>query len=145
MYVALWGVILAKKYRRTTIELDENLYKRVKALAVEKDLTLREIISEALEEKLKREEEKAEASNSDFMGNKLASKLVKAMSKLITKEGAMLLFKSKCEKRGINPANISEEDITDDFIVSLCNGMRYISDIDGDDCVDVLKKAIGGR
>lgn len=140
------GVNLAsKKYRRTTIELDENIYRRVKKLAIERDKTLRDIITEALEDKLRKEEELMEASNSDFMSNKLASKIVKEMERFISSDTAMVLFKSKCQMMGLNPTEISEDDISYDLIRSLCNGMRTITLIDMEECMERLKSAIGGK
>lgn len=137
------GVNLAsKKYRRTTIELDESLYRRIKKLAVEKDKTLRDIITEALEEKLRKEEELMEAFNSDFMRNKIAKKIVKAMENFISEEAAKILFKTKCENIGINPTDISADDITHEFIHSICNSMRHISNIDMEECVEHLESGV---
>ncbi len=141
----MWGVTLtSKKNRRTTIELDEGLYKRVKALALERDMTMKEIISEALEEKLKKEEERKEASNSDFLGNPVVRKVVGEMERFISREAAMLLFRTKCEKRGINPAHITEDDLTEEFLESLCTGMKFLSDINKKDCMEALRSCIGG-
>ena len=138
------GVLVkSKKYRRTTIELDEGLYKRVKALAIEKDKTLREVISEALEEKLREEEAKKEAENSDFLGNPLAKRIIEEMERFISKEAAILLLRTKCEKRGVTPGDIRADIINDDFLESLCNSMKYISEIDEKECVRRLKALRG--
>ncbi len=137
--------MVAKKYRRTTIELDVTLYKRVKALAVEKDMTLREIISEALEEKLAQEEEKNDAMNSDFLReNPLSKKIVRAMETFISRDAAILLFIKKCESRNYDPYTITREMVTEDFLSSLCNGIRHLSDVDNTECLKVLKTAVGG-
>ncbi len=136
MGVTLTGI----KKRRTTIELEESLYKRAKALAVEKDVTLKEIISEALEEKLMREEEKKDAENNDFMDNTLALKIIKEMERFLSREAAILLFRNKCEKRGINPKKITEHIITKDCLESLCNGITYISSVSKKECIEALKK-----
>ncbi len=135
----------SKKYRRTTIELDENLYRRVKKLAVERDKTLRDIITEALEDKLRKEEELMETSNSDFMKNKIARKIVKEMERFISSDTAMVLFKSKCQMMGLNPVDIGEEDISYDLLRSLCNGMRTITLVDMDECIESLESAVGGK
>lgn len=137
--------LTSKKYRRTTIELEEALYKRVKALAVEKDTTLREIISEALEEKLKQEEEKMESKNSDILSNPFARKIIREMEKFISRDAAVLLLRSKCEKRGIDPAKIDEEALNDEFIESLCGSMRYLCEIGEDECIAMLKRCRDGR
>ncbi len=137
--------MVSKKYRRTTIEIDEQLYKRIKALAVEKDRTMRDIISEALEEKLAHEEEKKDTMDSDFLReNPISKKIVGTMEKFISGDAALLLFVKKCESRGYNPSLIGREMLSDEFLLSLCNGMRYLSDVDKSECLKALKAAVGG-
>ena len=134
-----------KKYRRTTIEIDERLYKRTKALAVEKEKTLRDIISEALEEKIAAEEEKNDALDTDFLrDNPSSRKIVKAMEEFVSHDAAILLFSKKCEVKGCDPSLLDKEDITDDFLLSLCNGIRYLSNVDNKECLEKLKTVLGG-
>lgn len=132
-----------KKYKRTTIELDEQLYKRTKALAVEKDRTMRDIISEALEEKLAREEEKKETIDSDFLrDNPVSNRIVKTLEKFISRDAAMLLFTKKCDSRGYDPFLISSDIISDEFLISLCNAVTNLSNVEKGECLKALKNAL---
>ena len=139
------GEVVPKgKFRRTTIELDENLYKRIKSLAVERDITMREMITEALEEKLA-EEEKKSPKDSIFKSDSISSRIIERMEKYISRDAAIVLFIRKCEDFGYDPVYLMEEDLTDDFFSSICKAIMHISSAKEGECLENLKEFSGGH
>ncbi len=130
------------KYRRTTIEMPEDIYKRIKSLAIERDMTLREIITEALLEKLEKEESFPGTSTGMMKTGSLSYLLVSAMEKMITREAAITLLVRKCEKYGCDPTYLSIEDVDDEFLSSLCQGMSYLTNKTEKECMDILRSGM---
>ena len=134
-----------KRFRRTTIEMPEEIYKRIKALAIDKDMTLREIITEALEEKIEKEEGGEKDKERMIRSGTVSSRLIEAMKRFVTPDAAITLLIRKCEKYGYDPIYLEEENISEDFIRSLCSSMMYLSHESEEICYEALKSAVEGE
>ena len=119
--------------------MPEDIYKRIKSLAIERDLTLREIITEALVEKLEREETSLDAQKGVIRSGSVSAKLVRSMEDIISREAAITLLVRKCEKHGCDPIYLTQADIDDEFLRDLCQGMSYLSSYGDKECLKKLK------
>lgn len=134
-----------KRFRRTTIEMPEALYKRIKALAIEKDMTLREVITEALEEKLAKEESSTADKGRITRAGSVSSRLIGAMEKFVTPDAAITLLIRKCEQFGYDPMYLEGENIDDSFLKELCHSMMYLAHESESVCFSALKAALEGE
>ena len=136
--------VAEKRFRRTTIEMPDELYKKIKARAIEKDMTLRQFITEALEEKLEREASTSADSGSIARSGSLSSKLIKVMQRFISPDAAVTLLIRKCEQFGYDPMYLESEHIDDSFLKELCHSMMYLANESEDSCFSQLKSAMEG-
>jgi hypothetical protein len=132
-------LVAEKRYRRTTIEMPEDTYKRIKSLAIELNMTMRQIITEALLEKLEREENPQGAQKGIMKSGSLSSKLVKAMERSISREAAITILVRKCEKFGCDPTYLSSEDLDDELLKSICESISHLSGDSEEECLEKLK------
>ncbi len=133
--------MVEKRVKRTTIEMPESLFKQIKALAIEKDMTLRELITEALEDKLEKERTK-EADQKRIGRGSVSSRLIGVMERFITPDAAITLLIRKCERYGYDPMYLDEEYISEDFLKDLCKSMMYLSNESEDVCFEEMKSAL---
>ena len=133
--------MVEKRVKRTTIEMPESLFKQIKALAIEKDMTLRELITEALEDKLEKERTK-ETDQKRIGRGSTSSRLIGVMERFITPDAAITLLIRKCERYGYDPMYLDEEYISEDFLKDLCKSMMYLSNESEDVCFEELKSAL---
>jgi predicted transcriptional regulator len=112
---------------RTTVILDEDLRRKLKMLSLRKDMTMREIITQALEEKIKRELGSSNEAGDELDENKLVSAIIKEIEPFIGFAPARALVAQKCMKYGIQHKDLGISDISPDFIESLCSGVKLVS------------------
>jgi len=125
--------------------MPEHIYKRIKSLAIERDMTLREVITEALLEKLEREESVGIGQKNRIKSGSVSFRLISAMEKIISREAAITLLVRKCEKHGCDPTYLTYEEVDDEFLRSLCQGMSYLSDYSEEECMDKLRFEMEGE
>ena len=137
--------VVEKRFRRTTIEMPDELYKKIKSLALEKDMTLRQFITEALEEKMEREVRESTDSKSIARRSSLSSRLIKVMQNFISPDAAVTLLIRKCEQFGYDPMYLESEHIEDRFLKELCHSMMYLANESEENCFLQLKSATEGE
>ena len=64
------------------------------------------------------------------------------MEKVISREAAITLLVRKCETHGCDPTYLTDEDVDDDFLRSLCQGISYLSEYGENECVDMLRAGL---
>jgi len=94
--------------RRTTVDFDADLFKRLKEYAIRHDKTMREVITEAVIEKLAREgveDVKAEAFDD----------VVETLERYISRSIAERVVERVCQDLGKDHTSLKYEDIDSDF------------------------------
>jgi len=126
-----------KPVMRTTVILDEDLRKKLKMLSLKKDVSMRDIITEALEDKIRNELEGDDVYQRPE-GNKWVTKLIAELEPIIGTAAARAIIAQKCKRFGTSMAELSHTDMTKEFINAICQGVAFISD--DDEAARVKKK-----
>ena len=113
-----------KPIYRTTVILDEDLRKKLKKMSAERDMTIVDIFSRAIANEYKNWKLTAENENvhiRTIWNNELALDVIKELDSIITCISAYEFFKEACEEFSIIPVKFSSEDLTPNFIDSMCD------------------------
>jgi hypothetical protein len=121
---------------RTTVILDEELRKKLKMLSVQKDISMKEIITQALEEKIQREMSGATASD-EFGDNPMVNSIGRVLDPVIGAAATRVLLAQITRRSGTTPRKLSRSDITKEFIELVC---EKVSDIATADDVTGVRK-----
>jgi hypothetical protein len=126
-----------KPVMRTTVILDEDLRKKLRMLSLKRDVSMRDIITQALEDKIKRELDQEDVYERPGT-NKLVTKLIAELEPFIGLAPAQALIAQKCKKFGISMKELSQPSITKEFISAICQGVAFVSN--AEDAAYVKKK-----
>lgn len=96
-----------KPIMRTTVILDEELRKKLKMLSVQKDISMKEIITQSLEEKIKRELEGTDTRD-EFEDNKIISAINKKIESVFGSATTRVLLVQICKKFDVSPTSYPE-------------------------------------
>jgi hypothetical protein len=132
------GVMVLKPIMRTTVILDEELRKKLKMLSLQKDISMKDIITQALEEKIQRELTGAETSD-EFSDNPVVTSIGKVLEPPIGSVAAKLLIAQTCRKFGTSTRKLSRGDITAAFIEAIC---QKVLDIASEDDAGAVRKEL---
>ncbi len=107
--------------KRTTIDLDISLYKRLKQHAVLTGKSMKDFISEAIEEKLDRE------IKHNTPSNPYASTILEHMERITSKTIARALLEEKCKNYGIHMEELNRHTFSDEMMEDILSSIALIS------------------
>lgn len=122
---------MGRSVKKTTIDLDLALFRRLKQLALDTDRTIREIVTEALQEKLAREAQSTEGTQTsarDVNSNPLAQRVVQEMERVIPHDVAVRMLSQKCIKHGTFLETLNRRQLTRELIDDILNSVQYMAD-----------------
>jgi hypothetical protein len=122
--------IVARAVKKTTIDLDIDLFKRLKQYSLDTDRSVRDIVSEAIGEKLSRDARRdgaAPATTRLIKRNPVADQVLAELLLFFPEELAVRLFSQKCAENGVMPEALRPSDLTPPFIESLAKPVDLMS------------------
>jgi hypothetical protein len=128
-----------KPVMRTTIILDEDLRRKLKMLSLQKDISMREIITQALEEKISKDLDGASGPSS-IGDNVFVSRILSELDMIIGGAAARALLAQKCKRFNVALRDFSRTDMNEAFIDSLCQGIVFIATVE--DAARLKKKLL---
>ncbi len=127
----LIAIPMGRSVKKTTIDLDLALFRRLKQYALDTDRTIREIVTEALQEKLARESQSidgAQASTKDVNSNPLAQRVVQEMERVLPHDVAVRMLSQKCVKHGTFLETLNRRQLSRELIDDVLNSVQYMAD-----------------
>jgi predicted transcriptional regulator len=122
---------MGRSVKKTTIDLDLALFRKLKQYALDHDRTIREIVTEALQEKLARETQNsdgAQTSTKDVNNNPLAQRVVQEMERVIPHDVAVRMLSQKCVQHGTFLETLNRRQLSHDLIDDILNSVQYMAD-----------------
>lgn len=116
--------------KKTTIDLDIDLFKRLKQYSLDTDRSVRTIVSEAISEKLTRDARRdgpAPSPTRLIKRNPIADAVLAELLLFFPEELAVRLFSQKCAEQGVMPEALRPSDLTPAFIDSLAKPVDLMS------------------
>lgn len=121
---------MARAVKKTTIDLDIDLFKRLKQYSLDADKSVRVIVQEAITEKLAREarREGSLPTSSRFLKrNPVADSILTELLAIFPEELAVRLLAQKCAESAVTPEALRPDDLTPVFIDSLARPVEMMS------------------
>jgi hypothetical protein len=121
---------VARAVKKTTIDLDIDLFKRLKQYSLDADKSVRVIVTEAINEKLARE------ARRDLTGaglsravrrNTVADAILGELLSIFPEDLAVRLLAQKCAEAAITPEALRPDDLTPHFIESLLRPVQMMN------------------
>jgi len=122
---------MGRSVKKTTIDLDLALFRRLKQYALDTDCTIRDIVTEALQEKLAREAQGIDSTQTsvrDVNSNPLAQRVVQEMERVLPYEVAVRMLSQKCVKHGTFLETLNRRQLTSELIDDILNSVQYMAD-----------------
>ena len=122
---------MGRSVKKTTIDLDLALFRRLKQYALDHDRTIREIVTEALQEKLAREAQSAngtQTSAKEVDSNPLAQRVVQEMERVIPHDVAVRMLSTKCVQHGTFLETLNRRQLNRELIDDILNSVQYMAD-----------------
>ena len=122
---------MGRSVKKTTIDLDLALFRRLKQYALDTDRTIREIVTEALQEKLARESQPMDGSPAetrDVESNPLASRVVQEMERVLPHDVAVRMLSQKCVQHGTFLETLSRRQLTKELVDDILNSVQFMAD-----------------
>ncbi len=122
---------MGRSVKKTTIDLDLALFRRLKQYALDTDRTIREIVTEALQEKLARETQTMEGTQTparDVETNPLAHRVVQELERIVPNDIALRLVSQKCVKHGTFLETLSRRQLSRELIDDIVNSIAHMAD-----------------
>lgn len=117
-----------KPIMRTTIILDEELRNKLKMLSIQKDISMKEIITLALEEWIRSESSGSFSHVHDRAGeNKFTQKIIDELEPVIGLPAARALLAQKCAKHGVNMKKMMRSDFSRPLVESIIDGVDALA------------------
>ena len=128
---ALGGQPTSRAVKKTTIDLDIELFKKLKQFSLDTDRSVRIIVSEAIAEKLSREARQAGPGGAVpgrlIKRNPVADAILSELLSIFPEELAVRLLSQKCAEQAVTPEALRAGDITPGFIESLSRPVEMMS------------------
>ncbi len=121
---------MARAVKKTTIDLDIDLFKRLKQYSLDTDRSVRTIVSEAIAEKLSRDARREGPTPSTtrlIKRNPIADQVLAELLLFFPEELAVRLFSQKCAEHGVMPEALRPSDLSPTFIESLAKPVDLMS------------------
>ena len=121
---------MGRAVKKTTIDLDVELFKKLKQYSLDTDQSVRTIISEALAEKLARDWKRdgpAPGTARLIKRNPVADQILGELLIFFPEELAVRMFTQKCAEHGVMPEALRPSDLTPDFIAALAKPVDLMS------------------
>jgi hypothetical protein len=121
---------LAPAVKKTTIDLEIDLFKRLKQYSLDTDKSVRVIVSEAISEKLSREASRdgsAPSTTRLIKRNPIADGILTELLTFFPEELAVRLLSQKCAEQGLMPEALRPSDVSAVFVESLARPVQLMS------------------
>jgi predicted transcriptional regulator len=122
---------MGRSVKKTTIDLDLALFRRLKQYALDTDRTIRDIVTEALQEKLAREAQATEGSPAtikDLDENPLAHRVVQEIEQVVPRELAIRMLEQKCLKHDIFLETLTRKQLTRELVDDVLLAIHHMAD-----------------
>lgn len=121
---------MARAVKKTTIDLDIDLFKRLKQHSLDTDRSVRVIVCEAISEKLQRDaarEGPAPSTTRLIKRNPIADGILNELLVFFPEELAVRLLSQRCAEHGVIPEALRPSDVTAAFVESLSRPVELMS------------------
>lgn len=121
---------MSRTVKKTTIDLDLDLFKRLKQYSLDTDQSVRTIVSEAISEKLNRDARRdgpAPGTTRLIKRNPVADTVLVELLTFFPEDLAIRMFTQKCAENGVMPEALRPSDLTPAFIQSLAKTVDLMS------------------
>jgi len=121
---------LGRAVKKTTIDLDIDLFKKLKQYSLDTDQSVRTIVSDAISEKLSRDARRdgaAPATTRLIKRNPVADQVLAELLLFFPEELAVRLFTQKCAENAVVPEALRPSDLTPPFIEALAKPVDLMS------------------
>ena len=121
---------MSRAVKKTTIDLDIELFKKLKQYSLDTDQSVRTIVSEAISEKLSRDARRdgpAPGMTRLIKRNPVADQVLAELLLFFPEELAVRLFSQKCAENGVMPEALRPSDLTSSFIEALAKPVDLMS------------------
>lgn len=121
---------MARAVKKTTIDLDIDLFKRLKQYSLDTDRSVRIIVSEAIAEKLSKEARRdgpAPSMTRLIKRNPIADGILAELLLFFPEELAVRLLSQKCAEHGVVPEALRPSDLTPGLIEGLARPVEMMS------------------
>lgn len=118
-----------KPVMRTTVILDEELRKKLKLLSIQKDISMKEIMTQALEEKIKRELDGG-SSGEINTENSVVTSISEVLSPYVGNAASRLVIAQSAKIIGTVPRKLTRMDFNKEMVDLICNKLSAITDAD---------------
>ncbi len=122
---------MGRAVKKTTIDLDLALFRRLKQYALDTDRTIREIVTEALQEKLTRETQSSEGVQTpvkDLDDNPLAHRVVQEVERVMPRELAVRMLSQKCVKHDAFLETLTRRQLTKELVDDVLLSLHHMAD-----------------
>ncbi len=122
---------MGRSVKKTTIDLDLALFRRLKQYALDTDRTIRDIVTEALQEKLAREAQATvgtQAPVKDLEENPLAHRVVQEVERVMPRELAVRMLSQKCLKHDAFLETLSRKQLTRELVDDILLSIHHMAD-----------------
>lgn len=121
-----------KPVMRTTIILDEDLRTRLKLLSASKGMTMKEILTAAIDRWIKENSDGGSRPVHERKGeSRIAARIIDDIQAIVGLAPAKMILAQKCLRFGIDMKSMGRRDISLDFINALSDSVGYLSDDGG--------------
>ena len=121
---------MARVVKKTTIDLDIDLFKRLKQYSLDTDRSVRIIVSEAIAEKLSKEARRdgpAPSTTRLIKRNPIADSILAELLLFFPEELAVRLLSQKCAEHGVVPEALRPSDLSTSLIEGLARPVEMMS------------------
>ena len=121
---------MSRAVKKTTIDLDIDLFKKLKQYSLDTDQSVRNIVSDAIAEKLSRDSKRdgpGPATTRLIKRNPVADHILAELLIFFPEELAVRMFSQKCAENGVMPEALRPSDLTPGFIESLAKPVDLMS------------------
>ena len=115
---------------KTTVEFDDDIYSEIKIKAMETHKTMKEFLTEAAVEKIKKagmDPAKFLAIDHEFNANPFARKVLELLTNEMPVSLAKIVLAQKCNLKGIRIRELSPEVLDEEFIEILKRAIAHLS------------------
>lgn len=121
---------MGRAVKKTTIDLEIDLFKRLKQFSLDTDRSVRVVVTEAIAEKLAREarrEGSVPLTGRLIKRNPVADAVLTELLSIFPEELAVRLLSQKCAEAAVTPEGLRPGDLTPGFIDALARPVEMMS------------------
>jgi len=119
---------------KTTVEIDRDIYLRLRDEAIRKKRTIKEVINEAVKESLLGKDamarEELETLRQLLPHNDLSLQIVGILERTMPRTTSLVVFNEKCKRHGLDPRILKAKEVPIHFIEDLSLSARFAAGVE---------------